>query len=109
MGAGTIDIHVPGAVYYEALDPLATQVPAELRLPDPRIVKHGRGARYFYAGLSRWQAEEVASHLIDLGTTLLGSVDSNSRLTLRACIAAGQRIRKQLETERTHQQQREAR
>lgn len=95
-----IDIRVPGVVYFEALDPLATGVPEELELPDPRRVSRGKGWTFYYDGLTLWQAEEVASHLIDHAYTLMGDVYPEERAALRACVEAGQRIRKDVKEKR---------
>jgi hypothetical protein len=87
-----INISVPGVVYYEALDPLTTQVPQELGLPTPRSRKQGKGRTFFYDGLTTWQAEEVAAHLHNHAETLWGSTDPMERSALRACSTCAQQI-----------------
>lgn len=68
----TVTIKVPGRVWWDALDPLASQMQAELELGEPRRVRRGRGETMIYEGVSVQQARDLAEYVGGRGSMLLG-------------------------------------
>lgn len=66
-----VTLSVPGAIYSECFDPLATDVPGESGWPEPRRVKAGFGYRYTYE-VSRAVAQDMLDHAKDLGESWVG-------------------------------------
>jgi hypothetical protein len=65
-----IEIRIPGRVWYDALDPMASGMEAAIGLPQPQAMKKGRGETFVYRDVSPKQAVEVADYLQDRATTL---------------------------------------
>lgn len=94
MSQVKVDVVVPGSVWHDALDPLATEMQADLGLPEPERRKIGRGSSFLYRGIEGDTAEELADYLIDRGATLSRNTDEASEKSLyRRLIETGDRIR----------------
>jgi hypothetical protein len=105
----TMTIRIPQSVYYDALDPDASGMAAEIGLPDPEYVRIGKGASYLYKGVTIEQALDVAEYIGDRASMLLGqgyrgmSEDPEEvrvRGCYRAAIKAAEKIRKNVEIAR---------
>lgn len=64
-------ITVPGSVWYDALDPLATAMQADLGLDHPTWRRIGRGSQARYHGVPVNVARELAKYLDDRAETML--------------------------------------
>lgn len=73
--ASTITVRVPGAVWSDFLDPLATGMEAELELPPRRTVKRGKGYSVIYENVPAAVARELADYLSSRGELLLSNSD----------------------------------
>ena len=91
----TITITVPGAVWYDYLDPAATGMQAELGLPLPRHRRVGKGSQAVYEGVSPEVARELADHLEDRAGGMLNS-DDEDRHAHHSAIKAAKRIRREV-------------
>lgn len=92
----TITIRMPGTVWEDFLDPLASSMQAELELPAMRRVKRGRGWTAVYEDVSEDVARETMRYLQERGDTLLGNsdpeFDSRERGVYRKAIAVAEKI-----------------
>lgn len=87
-----LTIRVPGAVWYDALDPMATDMQADLGLPEPRWVKRGYGSQAVYDDVPAAAARELAEYLGSRAFMLLGQDEDNAHVHRAALKCAG-RIR----------------
>jgi hypothetical protein len=69
-----IELRVPGAVFHECFDPMATAVPREEGWPEPERRRVGKGSQFRYR-VSREQAEAMLEHARDLGEMWSYGVD----------------------------------
>jgi hypothetical protein len=98
----TIDIDVPGSVWYDTLDPHASGMQAELGLPEPRQIKRGRGQSFRYDAVPIDVALELAEYIGGRASMLLGQSVNDShdpdekaeRDCYRSAIKTAERIRK---------------
>lgn len=74
MTTDSIELRVPGAVYYECLDPYATEYPREVGLPEPTVVRIGRGLQFRYE-LPREAALDLLDHAETFGEAVSFGVD----------------------------------
>lgn len=74
----TLEVRIPGRVWEDALDPMATGMQAELELPEPRRQKKGRGWTAVYDQVPAHVALELAEYLVDRAATL-GNQDVEPR------------------------------
>jgi hypothetical protein len=89
----TLRVSIPGRVYYDALDPRATDMEKDLGLPTPSSQKRGKGITVTYEDVPRLVARSLGQYLYDRGDTLLGNTDDpDGREVCRACIKAGEKI-----------------
>jgi (2Fe-2S) ferredoxin len=95
-----LTVRIPGAVWYDALDPAASGMAREMGLPKPRSRKQGKGTSYFYDDVTTEQAQEIAEHLRDRGELMLANsepwYETRERTTYRAMIRTAERILAQL-------------
>ncbi len=97
----TIDVRIPGRVWYDFLDPSATDMQAELALPEPEHKRAGKGSSFIYRDVPQAVALDLAEYLYDRGDMLLGQgicdpydpFEKAARDTLRAGIKAAESIR----------------
>jgi len=66
-----ITFDIPSSVWYDALNPLASEMQGELGLPEPIHVKRGKGASKRYVGVDTEVARELARYLRDRAETML--------------------------------------
>ena len=105
MDRQTVTVAVPGVVYYDALDPLATDVPREEGWPEPSARRRGRGRQFVYE-LSPEQAESMADYLDDRAVGLMMGADPDPAYPKARKVAAA--IREQVRRERLMRQAIEA-
>jgi hypothetical protein len=94
-------IDIPGRVWYDALDPNASGMQAELGLSEPTMVKRGKGTTFRYADVPSETALEIAEYIGDRGSMLLAQGISDpydpeekaARDTLRSAVKTAERIR----------------
>lgn len=84
------EIVVSGKAYHAACDPKVSSVPTEERWPAPTLRKRGRGVQAVYLATED-DADLIASHLEDVGASLM--YDVSSRAEARACLRDADRIR----------------
>jgi hypothetical protein len=90
----SVTITVPGAVWLDALDPLASDMQGDLGLPEPTTRKKGYGRQYVYERVPWDVALELADYLIDRASMLLRQEpESQERAVHYAAIKAGDRMR----------------
>jgi hypothetical protein len=84
---GTLTIKIPGAVYHDALDPLATQIPDESGWPKPTRKRVGRWGSSWTYELTREQTEEMETYLRERAQSLMYAADPDPvyRTTLKTC------------------------
>lgn len=70
-----LTVKVPGVVWADFLDPRATEMQAELELPEPGRITRGRGWTAVYADVPVAVARELAEYLRDRGELLLSNSD----------------------------------
>jgi hypothetical protein len=87
-----IDIRIPGRVWYDYLDPMASGMAAEIGLPRPHWTKVGKGHQAIYREVSVAQAREVAEFLMDRGFLLLNNVEPEEREIHRKAVEVAQGI-----------------
>lgn len=58
-----MQLRIPGRVWYDALDPNASGMEAEIGLPQRRVQPKGRGVTFVYDDVTDEQAAEVAEYL----------------------------------------------
>ena len=91
-----MDITIPGTAYYECLDPLASGMASDLKLPEPSIVRAGRGVRVTYKGLTPEQVRAVGRHFCDMGDLWLNNSDPEfdkaERARYRVLVKTGERL-----------------
>jgi hypothetical protein len=94
-------IDIPGRVWWDALDPNASGMQAELGLSEPTMVKRGKGMTFRYEDVPSETALEIAEYIGDRGSMLLGQSISDpddpdekaARDTLRSAVKTAERIR----------------
>lgn len=67
-----MDITFPGSVYEDALDPGTSGMAKEIGLPEPKVIRRGRGYTCVYEGITEDQAREAADYVYSRADTLLG-------------------------------------
>ena len=84
MAPKLIEMHVPGLVYDECFDPMATEAPREYGWPKPTVYKVGRGWQFRYE-ITREQREEMLDVAESFGEAQSYGVDDPSvgRMVLR--------------------------
>lgn len=101
----TVTIKLSGRIWDDYLNPAASGMAAEIGLPDPMHVKHGKGSRVIFEDVPADDAKEVADYLADRANLLLGQGISDpydpfekaDRDTHRAAIKAATEIRRHVE------------
>lgn len=58
-----MNLHVPGRVWIDALDPKTFTAEAELDLPQAQMKRRGRGVTVVYQDVTRSQARDTADYL----------------------------------------------
>ena len=99
-----VTIKLPGRVWDDYLDSGVSGMAAEIGLPDPMHVKHGKGTRTIYQDVPADKAGEVADYLADRANLLLGQgisdpydvFEKRDRDTHRAAIKAADEIRRHI-------------
>jgi hypothetical protein len=90
----SVTFTVPGSVWLDALDPLATEMQADLGLPEPTSRKVGHGRQYTYDRVPWDVAEELADYLIDRAAMLIRQdPDPRERAIHSRAIKVGDHIR----------------
>lgn len=86
-----VEVRVPGFVYFECLDPFATEFPREHpEIGTPTVHRVGRGRQYRY-DVTREIAETIIDHAETFGEAISFGVDDPS---------AGRRVLRWTERER---------
>lgn len=103
MTGRTYTIDVPGRVWHDALDPLASGMEMDLGLGrcDSQRIRRGHGFTVRYEGVPAQVARELADYLADRGETMLNQGVSDpydpsekaDRDTQRASIRTAEQIR----------------
>jgi hypothetical protein len=65
-------IDIPGRVWEDYLDPAASGMQADLGLPNPEVLRRGKGWTARYRDIDPAVAGELADYLDDRGNLLLG-------------------------------------
>lgn len=93
----TLVVRIPGSVWYDALDPAATDAQADHGLEEPRTVTRGKGWQAVYDDVPVEAALELAEYLSSRASMLLsqGYLEKYEADTHRAAIKAAERIRKE--------------
>lgn len=89
-----LTIRLPGVVYDDYLDPMATGMQAELGLGEPTIRKAGYGYRVTYEGVSPEVALELARYLDDRAWVARGNGEMDNHVH-RVAMKSAEAIRKQ--------------
>lgn len=98
-GEAVIDITIPGVVWTDYLDPLATTMQSELALPEPDVRSFGRGFQYRYFSVPDVVALDLAAYLDDRADTLKAGIEemaNRERDICRSAKEAAARIRVQV-------------
>lgn len=89
-----IKVAVPGRVWEDALDPMASAMQGELGLPEPRWVKRGYGSQAVYDDVPVSVAIELADYIGPRAFTLIGQDDPENAHVHRSAMKCAARIRK---------------
>lgn len=88
-----MQLRIPGRVWFDALDPDATGMQADLGLPQPRRQPKGMGVTFVYEDVTNEQAADVAdyfferSHLMSSQSSLDASDRELYRIMQRTAVA----------------------
>jgi hypothetical protein len=90
----SVTITVPGSVWADALDPLASAMQRDLGLPEPMSRKRGLGWQYVYERVPWDVAEDLADYLIDRAAVLIRQdPDPRERAIHSRALKVGDHIR----------------
>lgn len=87
-----LTITLPGRVWEDYLDPMASGMQAELGLSEPERKPQGKGWRAVYIDVPTTVAHELAEYLSDRAELLLGQDDDGQRNVHRAALKAAETI-----------------
>lgn len=91
---------VPGAVWTDYLDPLASGMQAELGLASPEWRRVGKGSQAVYRDVPVDVAADLAEYLVDRAQTLIGNEEPEYRGVHRAAIRVAGKINDLVRLER---------
>lgn len=93
-----MELRIPGRVWYDALDPQASGMEADIGLPQPRVQPKGLGRTFVYEDVTELQAYEVADYLHSRSLLLSSQsgLDPNERELYRIMDRTARIIQKDL-------------
>ena len=91
-------ITVPGKVWDDYLDPMATPIAEQIGLPDYTQRRKGRGWQVIYPKVCPEAARNLAGYLEDRADAMLWGSDDEDRATHRRAVAIAAQIRANLDS-----------
>lgn len=90
-----MELRIPGRVWYDALDPMATGMEADLELPQPHVQPKGRGVTFVYRDVTNTQANDLADYLEERAQvqSSYAGLDPNERELYRVMGSTARKMR----------------